>query len=92
MTEQGLRLKQDQYNLQKYNQSTIARTDMSGKCDFCRDCMFKTETLNCVLDQETKDKYSVCARNGVKIEEADNARRKNTTSTKRRTSKKSSNL
>lgn len=92
MTEQGLRIRQDEYNLQKYNQSTIARTDMSGKCDFCNGCLFRTDILTCVMDHETRDKYSVCARNGARLEEVENARRKNTTSTKRRTSKKSSNL
>ena len=92
MTEQGLRIRQDQYNLQKYNQSTMARTDMSGKCDFCEGCLFRTDILTCVMDHDTRDKYSVCARNGFRLEEVKNATRTNKGSSSRRTNKKSSNM
>lgn len=92
MTEQGLRIRQDEYNLKKYNQSTIARTDMSGKCDFCNGCLFRTDILTCVMDHETRDKYSVCARNGARLEEEANATRKNSTRTGKRTNKKGPNV
>ena len=92
MTEQGLRIRQDEYNLKKYNQSTIARTDMSGKCDFCNGCLFRTDILTCVMDHEIRDRYSVCARNGVRLEEAKNATKSNKGKGTTRTRKKSSNM
>ena len=92
MTEQGLKIIQSEYDLKKYNQSTIAKTDMSGKMEYCKNCIFRTELLTCVLDHETRERFSVCARNGVKLEEAKNATRTNKRHGTSRTRKKSSNM
>lgn len=92
MTEQGLKIIQSEYDLKKYNQSTIARVDMSGKMEYCKGCMFRTELPSCVLDHETRERFSVCARNGVRLEEAKNATRTNKRNGTSGTRKKSSNM
>lgn len=92
MTEQGLKVIQNDYDLKKYNQSTIARTDMSGKMEYCKGCLFRTDILTCVLDHETRCQFSVCARNGVRLEEAKNATKSNKGNGTTRTRKKSSNM
>ena len=92
MTEQGLKIIQSEYDLKKYNQSTIARIDMSGKMEYCKNCIFGTELFTCALDHETRERFSVCARNGARLEEAKNATRTNKRNETSRTRKKSSNM
>lgn len=92
MTEQGLKIIQGEYDLKKYNQSTIARVDMSGKMDYCKGCLFRTELPSCVLDHETRARFSVCARNGVRLEEDKNANKTNKANGTGKTRRKSSNV
>jgi hypothetical protein len=92
MTEQGLKIIQGEYDLKKYNQSTIARVDMSGKMEYCKGCLFRTELPSCVLDHETRVRFSVCARNGVRLEEDKNANKTNKTNGTGKTRRKSSNV
>lgn len=92
MTEQGLRVVQNEYDEKKYNQSQIARIDMSGKMEYCKDCLFKTELTTCVLDHETRSRFCVCARNGARLEEVENATRTNKGNGTGKTRKKSSNM
>lgn len=92
MTEEELKVIQKDYDLKKYNHSTIARTDMSGKMEYCKGCLFKTALPSCVLDYETQVKFSVCARNGARLEEEKNATRTNKGSVTGKTRRKSSNM
>ena len=92
MTNEQLIKKQEELDLQKYNQSFIARVDLAGKMPYCKGCMFRTDLPACVIDHETRQKYTVCARNLIKVEEEANATRKNSTGTGNRTNKKGSNV
>lgn len=73
MTPNELINKQEELNLKKYNQSILAHCDMSGKTDFCKGCLFKTDLPCCAMDHETRQKYTVCARNFFRLEEEKNA-------------------
>ena len=87
MTEEELNVIQKDYDLEKYNHSIIARTDMSGKEGWCRGCLFRTALPSCVLDHETRDRFSVCARNSVRLEEENNGTGKSKRGTGRSKSK-----
>ena len=100
MLQSDLIKKQEQLDLKKYNQSFIAHCDLAGKMEYCKGCMFRTALPSCAMDHETRQKFTVCARNAVRLEEEKNVIREtfNTdeTETRRRTTKKnktkSSNL
>lgn len=93
MLQSDLIKKQEQLDLRKYNQSFIAHCDLAGKMDYCKGCMFRTALPSCAMDHETRQKFTVCARNAVRLEEEKNVIREpfNTddTETRRRTTKKS---
>lgn len=92
MLERNLVRKQEELDLKKYDQSFLARCDMSGKMDYCKGCLFKTALPSCDLNHETRQTYCVCARNFFRLEEEKNVIREpfNTddTETRRRTTKK----
>ena len=83
MIEEELRKLQDDLDNKKYNQSCLARTDLSGRMEYCRGCLFKTDLPICILDHETRYKFCVCARNCNRLEEEKNATRKSTGRTRR---------
>ena len=68
MLERDLVKKQEELDLLKYNQSFIAKTDLSGKMPVCKNCMFKTELPHCAMNHETRQLYTVCARQFYKLE------------------------
>ena len=76
MLERELVRKQDELDLKKYDQSFLARCDLSGKMEYCRGCLFRTDIPACHLNHEERQKYTVCARNFYKLEEEYNAIRK----------------
>ena len=69
MLQSELIRKQEELNLKKYNQSFLAHCDMSGKMDFCKGCLFRTDLPSCAMDHETRHKFTVCARNFFRLEE-----------------------
>lgn len=69
MLQSELIRKQEELNLKKYNQSFLAHCDMSGKMDFCKGCLFRTDLPSCAMDHETRHKFAVCARNFFRLEE-----------------------
>lgn len=64
----NLKEQQQELDKKKYYSSLTARTDMSGKMEFCKDCLFKGEMPSCVIDHETREQFSVCARQYFKLE------------------------
>ena len=73
MTPNELIKKQEELDLLKYNQSFLARVDLAGKMSYCKGCMFRTDLPSCAMDHETRQKYTVCARNFNRLEEEKNA-------------------
>jgi hypothetical protein len=73
MTPNELTEKQDELDLKKYNQSLLAHCDMSGKTEYCKGCLLRTTLPSCVIDHETRKRFSVCARNFFRLEEEKNA-------------------
>lgn len=73
MTPNELAEKQEELDLKKYNQSLLAHCDMSGKTEYCKGCLLRTTLPSCVIDHETRKRFSVCARNFFRLEEEKNA-------------------
>ena len=77
MLEKELIRKQEELDLLKYNQSSLARTDLAGKMPYCKGCIIKTDMPSCVMNHETRQQYCVCARNYFRLEkEKENEPRK----------------
>lgn len=93
MLERNLVGKQEELDLKKYDQSFLAHCDLSGKMEYCKGCMFRTALPSCAMDHETRQKFTVCARNAFRLEEEKNAIGEHfdnqNTETRRRTTKKS---
>lgn len=84
MLQSELIRKQEELDLKKYNQSFLAHCDLAGKMEYCKGCMFRTEMPACAMDHETRQKFTVCARNAVRLEEVNHVVREPYTSTKQR--------
>jgi hypothetical protein len=67
---------QNECDERKYNSSILARTDMAGKMDYCKDCIFRNDLPQCELNHEIRKTYSICARNYNKLKEKENGRKK----------------
>ena len=64
-----LRETQSELDERKYNSSILARCDMSGKMDYCKDCIFRNELPSCDINHEIRKNYKVCERNYKKLKE-----------------------
>lgn len=76
MLQSELIRKQEELDLKKYNQSFLAHCDLAGKMEYCKGCMFRTEMPACDMDHETRQKFTVCARNAVRLEEVNHVVKK----------------
>lgn len=73
MLESELIKKQEELDLKKYDQSFLARCDLSGKMPYCKGCLMKTDLPTCAIDHATRQRFTVCARNFFRLEEEKNA-------------------
>lgn len=64
----NLKEKQKELDERKYNSSILARTDMAGKMDYCKGCIFRNDKHECEITHETRRNHDVCARQFYKIE------------------------
>ena len=83
-----LDLSQQQKELdeRKYNSSILARSDMAGKMDYCKDCIFRNDLPECDVYHELRRNHQICARNYNKLKEKESAK-----SRSKRTNRKSNN-
>lgn len=65
----NLKEKQEELDERKYNSSFLARTDMAGKMDYCKGCIFRNDKHECDIPHEIRKDYNVCARQFYKLEE-----------------------
>ena len=65
----NLKEKQEELDERKYNSSILARTDMAGKMDYCKGCIFRNDKHECEVPHEIRKDYNVCARQFYKLEE-----------------------
>lgn len=71
MNDEQLRKLQKELDEKKHRQSEIAKQDLSGRMEQCKDCYFlkfdtEKQHLICNLDQNSKEINSVCAKNYVR--------------------------
>ena len=70
----NLKGKQEELDKKKYYSSLTARTDMSGKMEWCKGCLFRNDKHECEIPHEVRKDYNVCARQFNKLEkEKENA-------------------
>ena len=63
MTEEEYKLKQHELDELKYYESQIARQDLSGKMNYCKECQCCYQFFRqCQLGQESREKNFVCAK------------------------------
>lgn len=84
-----LREKQIELDERKYNSSILARTDMAGKMDYCKECIFRNDLPQCDIYHEIRRNYNICARNYNKLKEKDNVSKRKTSNN--RTNRKPNN-
>ena len=89
MNDEQLRQLQKELDEKKHRQSEIAKQDLGGRMEYCKDCYFlkfdtEKQHLICNLDQISKEINSVCAKNHLRrieyaklIESATRPRTKN---------------
>ena len=71
MNDEQLRQLQKELDEKKHRQSEIAKQDLGGRMEYCKDCYFlkfdtEKQHLICNLDQNSKEINSVCAKNYVR--------------------------
>lgn len=71
MVDAELAILQKELDEKKYRQSELAKTDLSGRMDYCKDCTFNQFDITvqhnkCFLDSRSRAENLVCAKNKVK--------------------------
>lgn len=69
MNNQDLSLKQEELDRKKYQSSLTVRCDMSGKMEYCKECLFRNDKHECEIPHEIRKDYNVCARQYFKLQE-----------------------
>lgn len=69
MNNQDLSLKQEELDRKKYQSSLLVRCDMSGKMEYCKECLFRNDKHECEIPHEIRKDYKVCARQYFKLQE-----------------------
>lgn len=62
---------QKELDEKKYRQSEIARQDLAGRMEYCKNCTFniydaKVERMICNLDHLSRTENCVCAKNKIR--------------------------
>lgn len=65
----NLNEKQEELDKKKFHSSLTVRCDMSGKMEYCKDCLFRNDKHECEIPHEVRKDYNVCARQFYKLEE-----------------------
>lgn len=71
MVNAELAILQKELDEKKYRQSELARTDLSGRMDYCNGCTFNVfdmqeQHMVCDLDNVSREANLVCAKNRCK--------------------------
>ncbi len=71
MVDVELAILQKELDEKKYRQSELAKTDLSGRMEYCKDCSFNTydvrvDHMICNLDSKSRAENIVCAKNKVR--------------------------
>lgn len=77
---------QNELDERKYNSSILARTDMAGKMDYCKDCIFRNDLPSCDVNHEIRKNYTICARNYNNLKEKESGKKRSS-----RTNRKNDN-
>lgn len=64
----NLNEKQEELDKKKFHSSLTVRCDMSGKMEYCKDCLFRNDKHDCEIPHEIRKDYNVCARQFNKLE------------------------
>ena len=72
MVDAELAILQKELDEKKYRQSELAKTDLSGRMDYCNGCTFNVfdmqeQHMVCDLDDVSRAANLVCAKNKVKL-------------------------
>lgn len=90
----NLKVKQEELDKKKYYSSLTARTDMSGKMEWCKGCLFRNDRHECDIPHEVRKDYRVCERQHFNLKEKESESRnikKENVGTKPRTTRKTNN-
>lgn len=67
----NLKGKQEELDKKKYYSSLTARTDMSGKMEWCKGCLFRNDRHECDIPYEVRNEFNVCARQYYQLKKED---------------------